>query len=1012
LHLSLFRLSEAVMRVRTKVWIVIGAVCIGLTVYEIPKALFIWRHMRMLVHAEEIFKDDTDAKPALKEEIKDLDPEAFDILRYCITNPNDEELAVLAAIYPQNEFFLAQLVEKTLIDANLVDSRAVLAIADRLIELSPENAHYRYLKGWAILNRPGESGRERDALEQFEFGNSLPTFYSPYSKYKERVDVLGEKLRISPIEMVVCGIKDRRLYSRLWKQVHSWDESLVPIDRELLRRLTAAISKIGARLVDDAQNNFLVESGMFIIMVTDSLRLREFDMPEDESGESRFRVSQAVEIMNLVRQYNNDLSSLLIPMAAGGLIATIVILSFLPLLIFWLFVAAINWIRGRAQQTSVGIKAYVLFLIGLCGIYGLFFVLTLLNERIPGRFLGSLVSIGAAVIVWILLWLLTRVRPVVHSRFQRARRWAAIICGVLWAIGAIVLVVDCIWHSTPSNVSAWLEFLGVLLIWFVFCSIIWVVAAYRQHLFRVIPYGRLLRSRFVQLLLVLLLMTGISILLRPIPVAPLVLVFLTILFVGLIATHVSEARFICLDGIRHLFGRNGEIVNTRTKMVRITATALIMGWVTVLAVNHIFAAKFSKLNTIWTEPLSVHRPLPQATQETYERVVLGRETKEVRAGQPREKFLDSSGQRYLYLASPGDISAIIAERKAAGKPFSDKELSGLLIECGHDVRPVILNAMGESNAVNISRRAEWGDKTVKQELERIFEDKMAAFSEAQTDEVTVRGIPSGLESLLKLARDLAYVSEAEEAKNRLSRLLMPVVKITKDKPEKPGLFEGLYSKSPELRLQAKQRNDAYNQWRSEVEQFFASLGKLPSPQAEALFKSYFLQTQIINLVDEQDLDMLAELIEKLSDRELAELILETVIESPPVEESYDIPVGRTVSVFETKLQKHIKDVSHRFLEAIYPHLNEESIPLLLEHLDSNNEQLRAFVVWRLTSLGYEWPRERLDALLKDGCWKVRLNALFAFDADDLKAALDDENGVVRVIAQILGKSRQNKNSNR
>lgn len=142
------------------------------------------------------------------------------------------------------------------------------------------------------------------------------------------------------------------------------------------------------------------------------------------------------------------------------------------------------------------------------------------------------------------------------------------------------------------------------------------------------------------------------------------------------------------------------------------------------------------------------------------------------------------------------------------------------------------------------------------------------------------------------------------------------------------------------------------------------------------------------------------------------MILETVIESPPVEESYDIPVGRTVSVFETKLQKHIKDVSHRFLEAIYPHLNEESIPLLLEHLDSNNEQLRAFVVWRLTSLGYEWPRERLDALLKDGCWKVRLNALFAFDADDLKAALDDENGVVRVIAQILGKSRQNKNSNR
>jgi len=69
LHFIPFRLSEAIMRVRTKVWIVIGAVCIGLTIYEIPKALFIRRHIRMFVHAEDIFKDDTDAESTLKEEI-------------------------------------------------------------------------------------------------------------------------------------------------------------------------------------------------------------------------------------------------------------------------------------------------------------------------------------------------------------------------------------------------------------------------------------------------------------------------------------------------------------------------------------------------------------------------------------------------------------------------------------------------------------------------------------------------------------------------------------------------------------------------------------------------------------------------------------------------------------------------------------------------------------------------------------------------------------------------------
>lgn len=197
---------------------------------------------------------------------------------------------------------------------------------------------------------------------------------------------------------------------------------------------------------------------------------------------------------------------------------------------------------------------------------------------------------------------------------------------------------------------------------------------------------------------------------------------------------------------------------------------------------------------------------------------------------------------------------------------------------------------------------------------------------------------------MDIAGDLASFSEPEEAKGRLSRLLRPVVKITNDKPEKPGLFEGFTYKTPEERLQAKQRRYEYDQWRGEVEQFFASLGKLPKPQATELFKSYLSQTQIINLIDEQDLDTLIELIEILSDRELAEKIIETVIESPPVEETFDIPVGQSINVYEDTFPKHIKDSSHKFLEAIYPHLSKESVPLLLEHLESDNEQLRAFVV--------------------------------------------------------------------
>ncbi|MBN2314417.1 MAG: HEAT repeat domain-containing protein [Sedimentisphaerales bacterium] len=82
-------------------------------------------------------------------------------------------------------------------------------------------------------------------------------------------------------------------------------------------------------------------------------------------------------------------------------------------------------------------------------------------------------------------------------------------------------------------------------------------------------------------------------------------------------------------------------------------------------------------------------------------------------------------------------------------------------------------------------------------------------------------------------------------------------------------------------------------------------------------------------------------------------------------------------------------------------MSTESIPLLLDHLNSDNDQLRAFIVWRLTRLGYEWSRDRQRELMKDPSWKVRLNAVFALDPDELANALDDENAVVRIITQIL-----------
>jgi len=55
----------------------------------------------------------------------------------------------------------------------------------------------------------------------------------------------------------------------------------------------------------------------------------------------------------------------------------------------------------------------------------------------------------------------------------------------------------------------------------------------------------------------------------------------------------------------------------------------------------------------------------------------------------------------------------------------------------------------------------------------------------------------------------------------------------------------------------------------------------------------------------------------------------------------------------------------------------------------------------VTSLGYQWPDEQLAAMQQDGYWKVRLNALFACEPDELATALQDKSAVVRIVTQML-----------
>ncbi|MBN2134035.1 MAG: hypothetical protein JW741_31315 [Sedimentisphaerales bacterium] len=986
------------MRPGAKVRIVVLIACVGVTIYEIPSVRRIWRYADMGRP-----RGGPAAKESVPHEVAATDPEAADILRYCLNEPNDAQLAQWVQKYPENEFFLAQLAQR-LTDANCVDPRAALALADKLVTLSPENAHYRYLKGWILLSQPWAPGREEEAVEQFELGNGLPQLYLPRTMYAERIEGLAGHAGISALHGIAADFSDTKMYAGLFMFL-GHGKQYVQFDPSLLRRLTKQVSQMGSRFIDNTAGYSVLDTGFRLILVADGLRLRQLELSEDEARLSRYRLCQAHEIKPILKECFNRPFHVLrdtVKLAWAWAPAS---LAFSAALLAWLALLPVNRVRGRANRAQVAIGGYVMFGVGLTGVFGLLLLRSYLGERFGGQFYWSLGFAGSAVVLWGLLLLLSRVRPVDPLRFRRSRRWAAIVCGLLWLSGMVLLVVDTLTFAARyAGVHFWLERLGFVLVWSILWIIIWAIASYRHHVFRAIPYARLLRNRVVQLLFVLALTAGL--LTFPISemtrsnvlsvVWSVIVLIVTSLSIGIVCTHVSDGRIVLLDGLRRFFDKTGQILATRAKVAQMMSVLLIISWVILLATNHLAAHRVQELEDSFVDPLSSYRPLPQASHDTYERVALRADPRSDSSG-GRNVAPDATAR--LGLAAPSDLARIISACRTSGKPLGDGRLFSLLNSCGRDARSIVLDALEEPTVYPVLRtRAEWGDESVKDRLEQVFEEDMAAFVEQSPEPESLGPGPSRLESLLYSARILARISDGQEAEDRLSRLMEAVVQKVSETPNPPAPFEAFAAETPEARQEARKRDGAYAERRNLVQTFWEALGVLPKPRAARLLTSYLQQTQFADLAFHRDLEETAEVICRLADSQLAEEVFQRVAASPPVQESYDIPVGRAIRVDEAFPKRRV-DFSHVFLEAVYASLSDAATASLLEHLTSDSDVLRAFVVWRLTSLGYEWSAAQLRTLRQDECWKVRLNALFAGEIQH--DALGDRSGVVRAVARAL-----------
>jgi len=385
---------------------------------------------------------------------------------------------------------------------------------------------------------------------------------------------------------------------------------------------------------------------------------------------------------------------------------------------------------------------------------------------------------------------------------------------------------------------------------------------------------------------------------------------------------------------------------------------MVMYWAVVLMTLQIFGILSAKISQEYADPLCRYRPLPDATQETYNRLFRSHDLAEA----------PSDGDPYfgvpnkLRYAAPEDMETFIAGRRTSGQVIPETHLLRLLRECSRDLRPILLGALEDPNAYEVLViRAEWGDRSVKGQLERIYRERFGVYSEAGPE--PPRQGPASLGESLELAGTLASVSDGAEGQDRVSYLMEQVVEKTQSLGTGPSLSDPRHAD----RI---------------MQPFWESLNKLPAENATNLLKHYLRQTQFVDLFTDRRRDMnhLSALLSE-GDRELSEEVVGALAGLPSVTESADAPFAESEEQRTMRLTRYRDRNSSRCLDAVFAHLGTGSMRVLLEHLDSGNEQLRAFVAWRVTSLGYDWSDEQLAALLKDSYWKVRLNALFACDPD-------------------------------
>jgi hypothetical protein len=918
-------------------------------------------------------------------EAAEADPEAADILAYLVSKSDIDKLAALVLKYPDNEFLAFELSDR-LLRTDAISSQAPLNLASRLVTLGPENAHYRYLKAYVLLSLRTESAAI-EAIREIELGNGSSKFEFSYSGYENRVYSLLDKTRAGTLQTVVLRPDETRFYGGLNRRLTDHIEAtIIESDQASFLRLTDMAMVVGDRLIRGAERQNLLMNGSLFILSGSHLKLKHAELSSDEAEHVRFHSARGKAVMDIVKRFigiivsETEMVMAVIP--ASAIFLTLLVFSGF----FWLITLVVGLIRKMATDVRVSFKKYLQ--------YGSSFVcyfvfISLLSNQYESPFVIRvnlapeetdhlyLLFLILPLALWAAFRLMSLLPPYDKKKLYRFWLYKTVACAAIYLV----------WLALGFYINyeeGWQELLYISSVCSIVFLILWAALIYGWFLIRLIPYKRLVKSRGVYLILAVAFLAGLTQLLIKVNFLPWLPSILLIPCSAIIIVHRRSGSMpLLVDALYGFFGKRDEIAATRAKVVRLMPPYMIISWLILLVLAGSTAAHSRRLKTTIKDPLANLGELPLADRSTYESILSRIDFSDVDNASLRGAMSRSDAFGYLSVLGPKELPAILAEARKAEPPATDADLLDLIERCGADVYDIIVESLKEPESEKaLIARAKSGDTTVKATLEQLFDDTLSKLN--LTNTTKPEGRPYGrfdprrrvLRRCFDVASGLAFISEPNEEMTR---------------------FINILDKIDLTAWQDERLSAAYY--------FYNSLDSLPRLQASELLKTYLQRTDYSDLSSKDNLSKLEHALTLFADTEIAEQVFTRTSESPLIKKPLrPLSPSMDVNAIPERLREQFtkpRDLAPKFRKAISPYFGNSSIPLLKKQINSDNNDLRAFVVWQLTKLGYKWSDQELKKLFTDKYWKVRVNALFAADVKSLQASCNDENPVVRLIANLL-----------